>query len=142
VTILEAMGEAALVTRNPVLLTEYVRQAMRRSLVRPLLDRNGQLTVYLLDADLEKAIEDAVQHGEHTSHVNLHPQRVSELLAAAGKAIPTGGGSWILLTSSGARFFVRQILEAHYPQAAVLSHGEVPPGLRVVSLGVLRGAGA
>ena len=142
VTILEAMGEAALVTRNPVLLTEYVRQAMRRSLVRPLLDRNGQLTVYLLDADLEKAIEDAVQHGEHTSHVNLHPQRVSELLAAAGKAVPAGAGSWTLLTSSGARFFIRQILEAHFPQATVLSHGEIPPGLRVVSLGVLRGAGA
>jgi flagellar biosynthesis component FlhA len=47
-----------------------------------------------------------------------------------------------LLTSSGARFFVRQILEANHPQVTVLSHGEVPPGLRVVSLGVLKGGGA
>ncbi len=138
-TILEALGEAALVTRNPVLLTEYVRQAMRRTLVRPLLDRNGQLAVYLLDAPLEKAVEDAVQHGEHTSHVNLHPQKVSELLSAAARVPASAGSSWTLLTSGGCRFFVRQILEASYPQVTVLSHGEIPPGLRVVSLGVLKG---
>ncbi|MGQ9918638.1 MAG: flagellar biosynthesis protein FlhA, partial [Bryobacteraceae bacterium] len=139
VTILEALGEAALVTRNPVLLTEYVRQAMRRQLVRPLLDRDGQLPVFLLDAALEKCIEDAVQHGEHTSHVNLHPQKVSELLAAVAKAAGQAPGGCTVLTSAGARFFVRQILEANFPQITVLSHGEVPPGLRVVSLGVLKG---
>lgn len=142
VTILEALGEAALATRNPVLLTEYVRQAMRRTLVRPLLDRNGQLAAYLLDAPLEKAVEDAVQHGEHASHVNLHPQKVSELLSAAAKAPAPPGSGWTLLTSSGARFFVRQILEASFPHVTVLSHGEIPPGLRVVSLGVLKGGTA
>lgn len=142
VTILEALGEAALVTRNPVLLTEYVRQAMRRTLVRPLLDRNGQLAVYLLDASLEKEVEDAVQHGEHTSHVNLHPQKVADLLSAAARVPASAGSSWTLLTSSGARYFVRQILEASFPQVTVLSHGEIPPGLRVVSLGVLKGGTA
>jgi flagellar biosynthesis protein FlhA len=141
-TILEALGEAALVTRNPVLLTEYVRQAMRRTIVRPLVDRDGQLPVFLLDAGLEKAIEDSVQHGEHASHVHLSPQKVSELLSAASRAASQVSGAWTLLTSSGARFFVRQILEANHPQVTVLSHGEVPPGLRVVSLGVLKGGGA
>lgn len=140
--ILEALGEAALVTRNPVLLTEYVRQAMRRTLVRPLLDREGQLPVFLLDTALEKCIEDAVQHGEHTSHVNLHPQKVSELLAAAGRAAAEAPGGCTLLASSGARYFVRQILESGYPQVTVLSHGEIPPGLRVVSLGVVKGGPA
>jgi flagellar biosynthesis component FlhA len=43
------------------------------------------------------------------------------------------------LTSAGARFFVRQLLEASHPQVAVISHGEVPPATRVVSLGVLKG---
>lgn len=141
-SILEALGEAALVTRNPVLLTEYVRQAMRRTLVRPLLDREGQLPVFLLDTALEKCIEEAVQHGEHTSHVNLHPQKVSELLAAAGRAAAEAPGGCTLLASSGARYFVRQILESGYPQVTVLSHGEVPPGLRVVSLGVVKGGPA
>jgi flagellar biosynthesis protein FlhA len=46
----------------------------------------------------------------------------------------------VLLVSSGARYFVRQILEAQFPQITVLSHGEIPPGIRVVSLGILRGS--
>jgi len=96
----------------------------------------------VLDTALEKAVEDAVQHGEHTSHISMHPQKVSELLSAAAKVSPAAGGSWTLLTSSGARYFVRQILEASFPQVAVLSHGEVPPGLRVVSLGVLKAGAA
>ena len=41
-----------------------------------------------------------------------------------------------MLTSSGARFFVRQIVESDFPNAVVLSHGEVPPGVKVVSLGL------
>ena len=141
-SILEALGEAALITRNPILLTEYVRQAMRRTIVRPLVDREGKLPVYLLDAALERTIEEAIQHGEHTSNVHLNPQKVSELLAAARTAAVQSPGGWVLLTSSGARFFVRQMLEANFPQVTVLSHGEIPPGLRVASLGVLRGGGA
>ncbi|MGB9612456.1 MAG: FHIPEP family type III secretion protein, partial [Bryobacteraceae bacterium] len=141
-SILEALGEAALLTRNPILLTEYVRQAMRRTIVRPLVDREGKLPVYLLDAALERTIEDAIQHAEHTSNVHLNPQKVSELLAAARTAAAQSPGGWVLLTSSGARFFVRQMLEASFPQVTVLSHGEIPPGLRVASLGVLRGGGA
>ena len=43
VSILEALGEAAGATRNPVLLTEYVRQALRRSVVKPYVNRIGEL---------------------------------------------------------------------------------------------------
>src|SRR5271157_1212246 len=49
ITIVEALGEAAATTRNPVLLTEYVRQALRRIVVKPYLDANGDLPAYLLD---------------------------------------------------------------------------------------------
>ncbi len=139
-TILEALSEGAAITRNPLLLTEYVRQAMRRTIVRPLLNANGELPVHFLDTALERAVEQAVEHGENTSHLNLAPQKVSELLDAARSAANQGQGSWTLLTSSVARSFVRQLLEANHPQVAVISHGEVPPATRVVSLGVLKGA--
>lgn len=139
-SILEALSEGAIVTRNPILLTELVRQALRRTLVKPLLNAAGELAVYFLDAALEKAIEGAVEHGETTSHLNLPPDLVGQLLEAARGASAQGQGGWTLLTSSGARYFVRQMLEANQPQVTVLSHGEVPPGTRVVSLGVLKGA--
>ena len=43
VSILEALGEAAGITRNPVLLTEYVRQSIRRTVVKPYLNAAGDL---------------------------------------------------------------------------------------------------
>ncbi|WP_321476542.1 flagellar biosynthesis protein FlhA [uncultured Paludibaculum sp.] len=138
-TILESLGEAAVVTRNPILLTEYVRQSLRRSLVKPHLNANGELAVFFLDPELERSIEQAVEHGENTSHLNLPPQKVGELLDAARSAVSGGQSGWALLASSGSRSFVRQMLEANHPQITVLSHGEVPPGTRVVSLGVLKG---
>ncbi|MBI5086273.1 MAG: FHIPEP family type III secretion protein [Acidobacteria bacterium] len=138
-SILESLGEAAAITRNPLLLSEYVRQTLRRGIVRPHLNAAGELPVYFLDQDLERAVEQAVEHGESASHLNLPPQKVSELLEAVSPVCGAGQAGTVILTGSGPRVFVRQMLEARHPQIAVLSHGEIPPGTRVVSLGVLKG---
>ena len=62
VSILEALGKAAAMTRNPVLLTEFVRQPIRRNVVKPHLNPVGDLTVYFVDAEIERPIEGAVEH--------------------------------------------------------------------------------
>ena len=49
VKILEALGEAAQSSKNPVLLTEYVRQAIRRGIVQPLLSGKGEMKAYLIE---------------------------------------------------------------------------------------------
>jgi len=134
-SILEALGEAAPITKNTVLLTEYVRQAIRRQVVKPLLDAAGGLPAYLLDQTLEQAIESAVEHTENSSHVNLSPQRVRDIQERIKKCCGPADAPVVLLTSSGARFFVRQITESIAPNLTVLSHNEVPPGSRIVSLG-------
>lgn len=137
-SILESLAESALITRNPVLLTEFARQALRRVLVRLHLRPSGELPAFFLDGALERAIEQAVEHGEHASHLNLSPQKIRELVEACAPAALQS--PCVLLTSSAARYFVRQILETHYPQVTVLSHGEIPARVKVASLGVLRGA--
>ena len=134
-SILEALGEAAPITKNTVLLTEYVRQAIRRQVVKPLLDAAGDLPAYLLDQNLEQAIESAVEHTENSSHVNLSPQRVRDIQERIKKCCGPPDAPVVLLTSSGARFFVRQMTESIAPNLTVLSHNEVPPGSRIVSLG-------
>lgn len=138
VSILEAVGEAANITRNPVLLTEFVRQALKRSLVKPFVNQHGELPVFFLDPNLERDVEQAVDHNEHTSHLNLAPQKVRMLIDAITNT--TGGQAGVLLTSANARYFVRQLMEAQMPQLTVISHGEVPAGTRVVSLGIVKGA--
>lgn len=134
-TILEALGEAAPITKNTVLLTEYVRQAIRRQVVKPLLDLSGDLSAYLLDPVLEQSIESAVEHTETSSHVNLPPQRIRDIQERLRKCCNPQDAPGLLVTGSAARFFVRQIMESITPNLSVLSHNEIPPGNKVVSLG-------
>ncbi len=138
-TILEAISEAAAVTRNPVLTTEYARQAIRRSVVLPYLNSNNELGVWFLDPEIERTIEQSVEHGEHASHLNLSPQKVREIVDAVVRGIGGAQNSAVILTGSGARHFLRQMIESQAPQVALLSHGEVPSSTRVVSFGVLKG---
>jgi len=138
VSILEALGEAAVVTRNPVLLTEFVRQSIRRMVVKPYLNGAGDLPAWFLDPALEREIESAVEHSESTSHLNLSPQRIRDILERITRAVGTPETPLVLLASSGARFFLRQIVESAVPNLMILAHNEVPAGVKVLSLGVIR----
>ncbi len=138
VTIAEALGDAAAMTKNPVLLTEYVRQAIRRLLVKPYVNANGELPAYLLDASLEQAIESSVEHGELASHLNLAPQRLRDIVDRITRAVGAVETPTAMMTTSAARFFLRQMIEGTLPNLAVLSHNEVPSGMRVVSIGIVQ----
>jgi flagellar biosynthesis protein FlhA len=137
VSILEALGEAAPITKNTVLLTEYVRQAIRRQVVKPLLESSGDLSAYFLDPLIEQSIESAVEHTENSSHVNLSPQRVRDIQERLKKCCNPQDAPSVIVTGSAARFFVRQIMESITPNLSVLSHNEIPSGNRVVSLGTV-----
>jgi flagellar biosynthesis protein FlhA len=136
-SILEALGEAAPITKSTVLLTEYVRQAIRRQVVKPLLDTAGDLTAHFLDPAVEQVIESAVEHAENSSHLNLPPQRIRDIQERIKKCCGPAETPAVLLTSSGARFFVRQMTESIIPNLSVLSHNEVPPGNKIISLGAV-----
>ena len=137
-SILESLSEAAQITKNPVLLTEYVRQALRRMLVRPYVNAGGDLAAYLVDGAVEQVIEAAIEHGEQTSHLNLPPQRTRELLDKVARVAGPADTAVVLLCGAAVRTFLRQIVESSFPNVSVLSHSEIPSGLRVVSLGVIR----
>jgi flagellar biosynthesis protein FlhA len=137
VTLIEALGEAAAVTRNAVLLTEFVRQSLRRTVVRPYLDHQSHLAAYFLDPSLERNIEAAIEHGEHTSQLQMPPQQIRELVDSVGRAIGTPDGRAVILTASPVRYFVRQMIESGLRGVAVISHSEVPDEIRVVSRGVI-----
>jgi flagellar biosynthesis protein FlhA len=137
VSILEALGEAAPITKNSVLLTEYVRQAIRRQVVKPLLEPSGDLSAYFLDPIIEQSVESAVEHTENSSHVNLSPQRVRDIQERLKKCCTPQDAPSVMVTGSAARFFVRQIMESVTPNLSVLSHNEIPPGNRVISLGTV-----
>jgi len=137
VSILEALGEAAALTKNPVLLTEYVRQTIRRTVVQPYLNPAGDLPAFLLDPSIEQTIDGAIEHGDQASHLNLSPLRIREVLDRIGKKISVADSPVVLLAGSACRHFLKQIVEAGFTNLVVLSHNEVPAGVRVQSLGVV-----
>jgi flagellar biosynthesis protein FlhA len=138
VTILEALGEGAAMTKNPILLTEYVRQAIRRLLVKPYLNASGELPAFFLDPQIEQSIEGAIEYAEHTSHLNLPPQKVREVLDRVGRAVGAADSPLVAMCSSSARYFLRQMVEGQFANLAILAHNEIPPGIRVVSMGVIQ----
>jgi flagellar biosynthesis protein FlhA len=136
VGILEAMGEAAQTTKNPVLLTEYVRQSIRRAITQPLVNLQGELPAYLLDASLDRAVESSVEHGEWNSVAGVSPETITDILNRIKRRVEKNESAAIV-TSSGMRHFLRQLVEAALPNLTVLSHNEIPPEIKVRSRGVI-----
>jgi flagellar biosynthesis protein FlhA len=137
VSILEALGEAAVSTRNPVLLTEYVRQTLRRSVVKPYVNRIGELPAWFLDPSIEQAIEAAVEHGEQNSHIAIAPQTGRDIVNRILSRVASPEAPVVAITATGARYFLRQMTEASAPNLFFLAHNEVPPGMRVQTLGTI-----
>jgi flagellar biosynthesis protein FlhA len=138
VTILESLGEAASTSRNPVLLTEYVRQAMRRTIVRPYLSPTGDLLAFFVDPQLEQMVEGAVEHTEHGSTVALHPNAIRDIVNKVSRTMGSPESPMVAITSSAARFFLRQLVESTQWNVFFLAHNEIPAGLKVHSLGVIQ----
>ena len=138
VTIVEALSEAAATTRNPVLLTEFVRQALRRIVVKPYLDAQGNLPGYLIDPSLEQIVESSVQHGEQNSHATLAPPSIRDLLQKVNQKVGAPETPVLAIVSSGSRYFLRQMVEPTMRNLFFISHNEIPMEVKIVSLGVIQ----
>jgi flagellar biosynthesis protein FlhA len=142
--VLEALLETAPRDKSIEGLVEASRQALGRRLVQPLLDAEGQLPVLLLEPGLEDEILATVS-----------PERSPRLpTAAATPATPllrrladplkvligsaSSAASPVLLCPSPARYHVRRWLEPLYPRLTVVSAAEVPPEVRLRTVGMLR----
>ncbi len=137
VSILEALGEAAASTKNPVLLTEYVRQALRRTVVKPYLSQKGELPAYFMEPGVEQTVESAVQHSEANSIVMLSPQVARDIVTRVERKLERREVPVVVITSVGARYFLRQMVESSLSNVCFISHNEVPSGIKILSLGVI-----
>jgi len=137
-SILEALVDAAVVNRNPVLLVEAARQALGRALVRPLLTEQGQLKVITLDPATEEELTRAFS-GQAVSAMSLQPSFARKVLDGlrrlAGEHVTIT--TPVLLCSSPARFHLRRLLEPFLPKLVILSPLEIPPLVQVQSIGTV-----
>ncbi len=138
VTILEALGEGAVTIRNPILLTEYVRQSMRRLLVKPYLNATGDLPAYLLDPELERIVEAGVEHSDQNSHLTLAPNAIREVVQKISQKVGRPESPTAAVVGSASRYFLRQMVEPTIRNLFFISHNEIPMEVKVQSLGVIQ----
>jgi len=137
-TILETMADWGPVTRDPDVLTEYVRHALARTISSGLAI-DGIIPLITLSKPVEDVISKSIQHKESGSYLAIDPQMAQLILDSIGRAIPlfSGGQRPALLTAPQIRPHVRKLTERYYPSLIVLSHNEITPNLKVRSLGTV-----
>ncbi|MGH9407383.1 MAG: flagellar biosynthesis protein FlhA [Terriglobia bacterium] len=140
-TILEALLDASVVGKNPVVLVEAARQALSRGLVQPLLNDDGRLTVVTIDPQLEEQIQQvletpAAQARLPAAQATFVRRILDGLRGFMGDQVSLTCPA--LLCGSPARFHLRRWLEPFLPKLVVLSPSEIPNSVTVQSMGIVR----
>ncbi|HPL53059.1 MAG TPA: flagellar biosynthesis protein FlhA [Bacillota bacterium] len=139
VTIMETLADYAPVTKDSDMLTEYVRQSMRRSITRRFIT-DMQVKVITLDAILEQTIMDSLQQTEYGSYLNMEPgaaQRIITNLLKELQKFTSAGEQPIVLASPVVRLYFKRMTEQVAPGLVVLSYNELDPSVEVQSVGVV-----
>ncbi len=139
-TILETLADYGAMTKDPDILTEYVRQALMRVISKPYV-QDSTIRVLALDPAIDGVISHSVQHTEHGSYLALEPEKSQKILMTLNKEVQNVGKQGlvpILLTSPVSRPYLKRLTERYLPDLVVLSHNEIPPDITIKNLGMVR----
>ncbi len=139
-TILETLADFGTMTKDPDILTEYVRQALMRTISTPYI-QNNTISVLALDPTLDGLISGSIQHTEHGSYLALDPEKSQKILMTLNKEVHSVGKQGfipILLTSPISRAYMKRLCERYMPNLVVLSHNEIPPDVTIKNMGMVR----
>ena len=139
-TILETIGDRAAVTRDPLLLAEYARQALGRTITSGFLDESSTLRAISLDPLLEQEVAEALSLTSEGEFLALDPTRAQALVQALTGHVDRATASGlrpVLICSSRVRRHLRRLLEHAFPQLPVISYNEIVTGVRVETTGMV-----
>ncbi len=139
-TILETLADYGAMTKDPDILTEYVRQALMRVISKPYI-QDSTIRVLALDPAIDGVISHSVQHTEHGSYLALEPEKSQKILMTLNREVQNVGKQGlvpILLTSPVSRPYLKRLTERYLPDLVVLSHNEIPPDITIKNLGMVR----
>ncbi|MBX3462702.1 MAG: flagellar biosynthesis protein FlhA [Planctomycetes bacterium] len=131
-TILEALADACLETKDPRQLTEHVRARLARTIVEPHLDAAGTLHAAFLDPDLERNLAEALAGNDGVANLPAgFLGRFVDRTAEALSAMARDGRDPVLVTRANLRPFLAEAIAGVIPNAAVLSYQETSPAKKV-----------
>ncbi len=138
-SILEALAEYAPKTKDPDILTEFVRQRLARHITRRFSDDDGRIHYLALGGDAEDAVSRGLQGDNGSMNLVMDPDQVRQLLEQIKLKSETfaGPGQLVVLCPPLARGPFRRLAERVVPRVPVLSPNELQAGARLEKVGVI-----
>ena len=143
-TIIETLGDWASHTKDVAVLTEYVRNALRRTISAQYAEPgpDGALRLYCVTMDPagEDIVDGYIERAPTGTTMAMPPGlagRVAAAVSETAEPLVAAGHQLIVLTSPRVRAQIKQILDAHVQGAVVMSYNEVIEGLDVESMGLV-----
>ncbi|GHV30578.1 flagellar biosynthesis protein FlhA [Clostridia bacterium] len=136
-TIISVVAENATTTKDIDVLTECVRQALKRTITRTFT-KDGSLLVIALSPKIEKLVMGNVKRTENKSYLHLEPEIVTEIVEGVRAQIDKHKSLFttpIILTSSVIRVYVSRLLEQFIANVAVLSFSEIENSVQILAIG-------
>ena len=140
-TIVETLGDYGSNIKNPDMLSEFVREKLSRSIVRPYLDSQSALPVLTLGPSAEKMVQEGLRQSENgATFLSLNPAAAQRLIQNINSAVENAvmtDGQPVVLTSPMVRPHLAQLLTRFLPTVPVISQAEIPADVRLQSVGVV-----
>ena len=136
-TILETLADYGTTVKDMDMLTEYVRQSLKRAITHRFAEA-GQLKVISLDAGIENQIMGSVKRLDTGSYLALDPQTIQGIITAATREIDKIKDIVtvpIILTSPIVRIYFKKLVDQFYLGATVLSFNEIDTDVKIQALG-------
>ncbi|MGN1160472.1 MAG: flagellar biosynthesis protein FlhA [Lachnospiraceae bacterium] len=139
-TVFETLADYATTTRDTDILTEYVRQSLKRAISSKYFPANETTSVVTLDPKVEQEIMNSVKQTEQGSYLNLNPERTKAIMDSVGAEISkleNLGKNPIIITSPIVRIYFKKLTEDYFKDLIVVSYNEVESNVELQSVGMV-----
>jgi flagellar biosynthesis protein FlhA len=138
-TIIETLGDFSSRTKDLEVLTEYVRNALGRTICKQYVDDRDRLWVLTLDPAMEDLINSHIdrERGNANTMPPQTAQQIVKQIAEKSTELTQTGRSAAILCSPQIRSSLRRMIESSLPQVAVLAFNEVASEVSVEAVGLV-----
>ena len=139
-TIFETLADHATGTRDTDVLTEYVRQALKRAISNKYFPANEVTSVVTLDPKIEQEIMASVKQTEQGAYLTLDPEKTRAIMDSVQTEIAkleNIGKMAIIITSPIVRMYFKKLTEDYFKDLIVISYNEVESNVELQSVGMV-----
>ena len=140
VTILETLADYAPTTRDTDVLTEYVRQNLKRAISNKYFPDNETTSVVTLDPKIEQDIMGSVKQTEQGAYLTLEPEKTQDIIKSLGEEVAkleNLGKNPIIITSPIVRMYFKKLTSDYYKDLIVISYNEIESNVELQSVGMV-----